>query len=121
MKKTTMSASLCVLVLSNLLCIAQAQDWRVGAEGREVNCSLQVKGKTYLKGTCKYNADKDGSFRLFGNQYFVYLNTFGDGTAGASWNATPDSSHAQALLGEDFKQQGGCWVGKQAKICAWNK
>ena len=121
MKKTTMSASLCVLVLSNLLSIAQAQDWRVGAEGREVNCSLQVKSKTYLKGTCKYNADKDGSFRLFGNQYFVYLNTFGDGTAGASWNATPDSSHAQALLGEDFKQQGSCWVGKQAKICAWNK
>lgn len=42
--------------------VVQAQDWQVGAEGREVNCSLQVKGKTYLKGTCKYNADKDGHF-----------------------------------------------------------
>ena len=120
MKTRLFTGSGLVLALTAVQAV-QAQDWRVGAEGREVNCSLQVKGKTYLKGTCKYNADKDGSFRLFGNQYFVYLNTFGDGTAGASWNATPDSSHAQALLGEDFKQQGGCWVGKQAKICAWNK
>ena len=119
--KTRLFTGLGLVLALTAVQAVQSQDWRVGAEGREVNCSLQVKGKTYLKGTCKYNADKDGSFRLFGNQYFVYLNTFGDGTAGASWNATPDSSHAQALLGEDFKQQGGCWVGKQAKICAWNK
>jgi hypothetical protein len=101
--------------------VAHAQDWRKGAEGREVDCQLTVKGKTYLKGTCMYDADKDGSFRLFGDKYFVYLNTLDKGLAGASWNENPKSSHAQVPLGEDFKRDGGCWVGKKAKICAWDK
>lgn len=96
-------------------------DWRKGAAGREVNCELQVKGKTYLKGTCMYDADPDGSFRLMGDKYFVYLNRLEGDLAGASWNETPESSHAHVLLGEDFKRQGACWIGKNAKICAQNK
>ena len=47
-----------------------------GVKTRPVKCLLQVKGKTYLTGTCKYDGDADGSFRLYGKQYFVYLNTF---------------------------------------------
>ncbi|MEN9424433.1 MAG: hypothetical protein RL122_1816 [Pseudomonadota bacterium] len=101
--------------------VSSSQDWRKGAVGREVACSLKVKGKTYLNGTCRYDADKDGSFRLFGDKYFVYLTMLDKGLAGAAWNASPDSSHAQALLGEDFKRKGGCWIGKSAEICAWNK
>lgn len=110
-----------LLLTALLATAAHAKDWRKSAEGREVDCLLQVNGKTYLDGTCMYDADKDGSFRLFGDKYFVYLNVFEKGVAGASWNANPKSSHAQAPLGEDFTQEGGCWVGKNAKICAWNK
>ncbi|MBK8451826.1 MAG: DUF3828 domain-containing protein [Thiofilum sp.] len=100
---------------------AQETDWRKGAQGREVDCSLKVQGKTYLKGTCIYDADKDGSFRLFGDKYFVYLNMLEQGVAGASWNGKSQASHAQEPLGEDFKRKGGCWVGKQAEICALDK
>jgi hypothetical protein len=68
-----------------------------------------------------YDADKDGSFRLFGDKYFVYLNMLEKGVAGASWNGKSQASHAQEPLGEDFKHKGGCWVGKDAEICAWDK
>lgn len=101
--------------------VAHAEDWRKDAEGREVDCSLKVKGKTYLKGTCMYDADADGSFRLFGDKYFVYLNMLEKGVAGASWNGKSQASHAQENLGEDFKLKGGCWVGKSAEICALDK
>jgi hypothetical protein len=121
LKKSLAAATLLAVTLAAQSGIAHAQDWRKGAEGREVDCLLQVKGKTYLKGTCMYDADKDGSFRLFGDKYFVYLNTFEDGKAGVSWNETPNSSHAQSPLGEDFKRDGACWVGKKAKVCAWDK
>ncbi|SEA32136.1 Protein of unknown function [Thiothrix caldifontis] len=104
--------------LSKAVQTAQGKDWRKGADGREVDCSLKVKGKTYLNGTCMYDADKDGSFRLFGDKYFVYLNMLEKGVAGASWNGTSQASHAQELLGEDFKLKKGCWVGKNAEICA---
>lgn len=99
----------------------QVQDWRKEAEGREVDCSLKVQGKTYLKGTCVYDGDADGSFRLFGDKYFVYLNMLEKGVAGASWNGKSQASHAQEPLGEDFKRKGGCWIGKKAEICALDK
>lgn len=120
MKLLPMAALLAASVFGQAT-IAHAEDWRKEAEGREVDCSLKVKGKTYLKGTCIYDADTDGSFRLFGDKYFVYLNMLEKGVAGASWNGTSQASHAQELLGEDFKLKGGCWVGKDAEICALDK
>jgi hypothetical protein len=119
--KSLVVATLLAGVFMGQATVAHAQDWRKDAEGREVDCSLKVKGKTYLKGTCMYEADADGSFRLFGDKYFVYLNMLEKGVAGASWNGTAQSSHADELLGEDFKLKGGCWVGKSAEICALNK
>ncbi len=120
--KTSLSASLLLAtIMAGQASVAYAQDWRKGAEGRPVTCQLTVKGKTYLNGTCMYDADQDGSFRLFGDKYFVYLSTFGDGTAGASWNGVSQASHAQEPLGEGFKRDGGCWSNRTAKICAWNK
>lgn len=110
-----------VLLAALTISSASATDWRKDAAGREVNCELTVKGKTYLKGTCMYDADADGSFRLMGDKYFVYLNRLDDGFANVSWNASPENSHAQALLGEDFKRKGACWVGKNAKVCATDK
>jgi hypothetical protein len=120
MKLLPMAALLAASVFGQAT-VAHAQDWRKDAEGREVDCSLKVQGKTYLKGTCMYEADADGSFRLFGDKYFVYLNMLEKGVAGASWNGTAQSSHADELLGEDFKLKGGCWVGKSAEICALDK
>ena len=99
---------------------ALAEEFGDGVATRPVKCLLQVKGKTYLTGTCKYQADKDGSFRLFGKDYFVYLNTLEKNKAEASWNASPKSTHAQAPLGE-LKHEGACWVNKTAKVCAWDQ
>ena len=110
-----------MLAFSVSVAKAETTDWRKDAAGREVKCELQVKGKTYLKGTCRYDADADGSFRLMGDKYFVYLNRLDGGVAGASWNESPENSHAHSLLGEDFKRKGACWIGKNAKICAWDK
>jgi hypothetical protein len=91
-----------------------------GEKTRPVDCLLQINGKKYLDGSCKYAGDKDGSFRLYGKDYFVYLNVFEKGKAEASWNADPKSTHAQVPLG-DLKQKGACWVNKTTKICAWSK
>ena len=110
-----------MLAFSVSVAKAETTDWRKDAAGREVDCELQVKGKTYLKGTCMYDADADGSFRLMGDKYFVYLNVLDGGVAGAAWNESPENSHAHSLLGEDFKRKGACWIGKNAKICAWDK
>lgn len=100
--------------------VVQAEELGDGMDTRPVECLLVVKGKTYISGTCKYNADPDGSFRLFGKQYFTYLSVFEDGTAEASWNADPKSTHAHAPLGA-LKREGACWVNATAKICAWDK
>lgn len=122
MKMKLMSvATLLTATLCGQINVAHAQDWRKDAQGREVDCSLTVGSKTYLKGTCVYDADADGSFRLFGDKYFVYLNVFEKSVAGVSWNGKSQASHAQESLGEDFKRDGACWVGKQAKVCAWDK
>lgn len=115
-----LSAAL-MLAFSVSVAKAASTDWRKDAAGRQVDCELQVKGKTYLKGTCMYDADADGSFRLMGDKYFVYLSMLEGGVANVSWNESPENSHAQALLGEDFKRKGACWVGKNAKVCAWDK
>lgn len=97
-----------------------AEEFGDGVETRPVQCLLEVKGKTYLTGSCKYDGDADGSFRLYGKQYFVYLNTFEKNKAEASWNASPQSTHAQAPLGE-LKREGACWVNKTTKLCAWDQ
>ncbi|HVZ52236.1 MAG TPA: hypothetical protein VG986_09735 [Pseudolabrys sp.] len=88
------------------------------AAQRPVLCKLVVNGKTYLDGQCLFEADKDGSFRIFGKDYFAYINVHG-GTAEASWNADPKSSHAQAPLGT-LTRKGACWVNATAQICARN-
>lgn len=121
LKTSLVSVVLLATLTASVTYAEMSTDWRKGAAGREVDCELQVKGKTYLKGTCMYDADPDGSFRLMGNKYFVYLNMLDGGVAGASWNGTPSSSHAHVLLGEDFKRKGACWIGKNAKICATDK
>ena len=87
------------------------------ADTRPVDCELTVQGRTYIKGVCQFSAAADGSFQIFGKDYFAYVNVVSPGVADASWNADPASTHAQAPLGE-VRQSGGCWAGKAVKICA---
>ena len=50
-------SSALMLAFSVSVAKAETTDWRKGAAGREVDCELQVKGKTYLKGTGMHNAN----------------------------------------------------------------
>jgi hypothetical protein len=86
------------------------------AAQRPVLCKLVVKGKTYIDGQCNFEADKGGSFRIFGKDYFAYVTVTGK-TAEASWNADPASTHAQAPLGT-LTRKGACWVSATVEICA---
>jgi len=86
---------------------------------RQVDCLLIVKGRTYLDGRCEYESDPDGSFRMFGKDYFVYLNVHEKNLGDASWNADPKSTHAHNRIGE-VRRDGACWVmNRDTRICAW--
>ena len=95
-------------------------------------CLLIANGRTVLSGPCDLSwLDKSGSFAFSkaGNPYFAYLNRYAEETW-ASWNESPDSTHADASLGE-MRRQGACWInttpgmdgsapGKN-KLCVWKK
>jgi len=88
------------------------------AASRPALCTLVVKGKAYIDGPCQFEADPDGSFRMFGKDYFAYVNMIaGTKTAEASWNADPKATHAHATLGT-LTRKGACWENADAKICA---
>lgn len=100
------------------------------AAAKTVNgdCSITVNGKVKLnlKKVCRIEfIDGDGSFIVNGDQkgskYFAYVTMLDDGFANVSWNGSPASTHAQDLLGEDFRKHGGCWVGRKGKVCAYKR
>lgn len=114
-----LSSVSCVSANKSSLSAAQpSEPLGTGAKTRQAICLLEVNGHKYIDGLCKYAEEKDGSFRLFAKQYFVYVNVIAKGKAGAFWNADPQSTHAQAPLG-DVQRQGACWTNKATKICAW--
>lgn len=88
------------------------------------DCSIEVGGKVYLdiKKTCRIDMQEDGSFQVNLNSdtptYFAYVSILDDGFANVSWNGTEKASHAQELLGEDFRRKGACWIGAKGKVCA---
>lgn len=86
------------------------------AAARPAQCKLVVKGKTYIDGQCNFEADPDGSFRLFDKTYFVYVNVSGK-TADATWNEDPKATHAHSPLGA-LTRKGACWVNATTEICA---
>lgn len=88
------------------------------ADSRPADCELTVRGRTYIKGICQFAPSAGGSFRINSdNNYFAYVSVVSPGVAEASWNGSPDSTHAHASLGS-LKRSGACWIGDQAKICA---
>jgi hypothetical protein len=86
------------------------------AAQRQALCKFSVEGKTYLNGRCNFEADPDGSFRIWDNVHTVYVNVDGN-TAEASWNKNPKSLHADSPLGM-LKRKGACWENAKAQICA---
>lgn len=105
-----------IVVAMTLAIVCGAPFGAASAAPRPVLCKLVVKGKTYIDGQCNFEADKDGSFRIFGKDYFAYVTVSGK-TADASWNADPESMHAQAPLGT-LTRKGACWVSATVQICA---
>jgi len=87
-------------------------------EGRPAECLMSVNGRTYIDGSCRFDADKDGSFRVFGKRHFAYVTVLSPGVAEASWNEDPPTSSAQAPLGE-IRRNGACWESPSVRICAW--
>ncbi|MFB0875974.1 MULTISPECIES: hypothetical protein [unclassified Sphingobium] len=91
------------------------------------DCSISVGGKTYLniKKTCRIDLDTDGSFQINLNSkkpsYFAYVSLLDGGVANVSWNGVEKASHADTLLGEDFRRTGGCWIGRRGKVCAFKR
>jgi hypothetical protein len=97
-------------------------NWAAAADPRGSlgECLLQVGGKTYLDGVCEVAKSEDGGFQVFGKDYFAYASKLDGGKFNVSWNGAPESTHAQALLGEDFVEKNGCLSGVKGKVCAWD-
>ena len=87
------------------------------AEDRPADCELTVRGKTYIKGVCQFRPTGGGGFRISGNDYFANVSITAPGVAEASWNESPQSTHAHSNLGT-LNRKGACWVGANATICA---
>ncbi|PTV97701.1 hypothetical protein C8J27_101819 [Rhodobacter aestuarii] len=92
-------------------------------------CKLIVDGWTYvdMNGNCPIWMANDGtgSFWINTNRdtylgdFFAEIVPSGNGFASGHWNAQAGATHAQAPLGEDFRQVGGgCWVNARATVCA---
>ena len=90
------------------------------ARGPLAECLLQVGAKTYLDGVCEASKSEDGSFQVFGKDYFAYAGKLDGGKFNVSWNEAPENTHAGAVLGEDFVQSGDCLTGAKGKVCLWD-
>lgn len=86
------------------------------AAERQALCKFSFEGKTYIDGRCNYEADPDGSFRIWDDLHTVYVNVEGN-TAEASWNKNPKSFHADSPLGM-LARDGACWKNAKAQVCA---
>jgi hypothetical protein len=91
------------------------------------DCSLRVDGKTYInvKKSCRIDIPQDErSFTInmvdenVTAPNFAYVILAGDGTAGVAWNGHPGMLEPRAILGDDFRRRGNCWVNFRAEVCA---
>lgn len=85
------------------------------AAEKQARCKFTVEGKTYLNGRCNFEADPDGSFRIWDDVHTVYVDVDGN-TAQATWNKNPKSFHADSPLGT-LTKNGGCWQNAKTQIC----
>jgi hypothetical protein len=83
-------------------------------------CLLQVGGKTYIKGPCKYRMEGGGSFTVLDKavpDWFAMVSVNG-ATADGFWNEDKGANHAHTPLGS-LTRKGACWQNAKAKVCLW--
>ena len=84
------------------------------------DCTLEVKGKTYISGPCDYRRLKNtgADFQVTGadGRYFVYVYVEAQDRATAHWNGEQGESRAHDPLGA-LRREGECWVNDTARIC----
>src|SRR4051794_17621738 len=108
-----------VLIAAGLVCITAREAHAFPGE-----CLLVVNGRSYLNGTCNITMEADGSFSIgtgerHRSRHFAMVQIdSSDGRARGYWNGVAAASHAHDDLGT-LVRQGGCWVNKVAKVCAW--
>ena len=90
-------------------------------------CSIEVDGLLYHHGDCRYSKtlsfDQSWSIEIGSKEsedgnlgYWVVLLEDSDGTYQGHWNGAYGVTRAHNYLYE-MKQEGGCWVGKNSRIC----
>lgn len=115
--KTPQPVKYTMAIFAVALCFAGPFGGSAEGASRRAQCKLVVKGKTYIDGPCDFEQfGGDGSFRINGGAYFAYVNVSGN-SADASWNESPQSTHAQAPLGT-LRRNGACWESATVQICA---
>ncbi len=91
------------------------------AAQRQVLCKFAVEGKTYINGRCNFEADPDGSFRIWDNLHTVYVDVDGNSASATwnkiPWNANPKPLHADSPLGT-LTRNGAGWENATVQICA---
>jgi hypothetical protein len=113
------------IVMAGVIALCSLTGSAAVAADRWAQCTLVVKGKTYIDGRCNVEDMGEGSFAvgvLRDDQpvprkgfYFAYVDVDGD-TAEAKWNEDRTEMHANAPLGT-LTRKGACWVNDIAKIC----
>ncbi|WP_347138960.1 hypothetical protein [Paracoccus sp. SSK6] len=92
------------------------------AEAKPSSCSLVIAERDVFDGTCDFNSDPDGSFRLTyaGQNYFVYVNVVEPGSAKGYWNGWTQESRAHDDLGTLTREEKdpACWSNGYARVCA---
>ena len=125
---------LCLLPLALGASSGRAHANDLSSVSRKGRCLLQVDGKTYISGICRYDMtvqdstethiSTPGSFvvRGRGDNYaaFVDIDLRRPTTAEGGWNEEENAGHMQTPLGI-LKRRGACWVNKRARICLWRK
>ncbi len=101
--------------------------WSDVASARPADCLLEIDGKTYIQGICEFRPEANGAFQISSKYHAARIRPFGSdggdayaGKASASWTGgDPDSTHLQALIGEDFVSLSKwCWKGGRGTVCA---
>jgi hypothetical protein len=88
------------------------------ATSATIDCFMSVEGKVLIDGPCQYRSMEGGSFQIGNKWHFAQVALSRTGAAQGFWNEEAGANHAHTPLG-DLIRNGGCWVNKIARLCAW--
>lgn len=108
------------------ICIAFCLTALAATSANAETCYMEVDRQIVMQGSCTFEADADGSFRIMGNDYddaagtghFALVSLTEKGTAVGSWTGEGGAVRAHAPLGQLFRN-GGCWINHTTRVCAW--